>query len=183
MSDTTHEFTRDVVNWVPHLSLVEPTVEQLAALGLPPRAKPSSFQRVLMHDFEILTARLPLFNEIMVGKEGVKPVLREFAATVTSVVNGCTTCASIHARGAVSFGCPEAVIDAVLAGSDCEEFDEPYASVGVFARELTNFTADTSSVERLRRQGFEPVEILELIHAVALFNWATRLMHPLGSRQ
>lgn len=41
--------------------------------------------------------------------------------------------------------------------------------------------ADAGHVRKLRDCGMNTIEIVDLVHAIAIFGWANRLMHRLGS--
>ena len=51
-----------------------------------------------------------------------------------------------------------------------------------FAEALTATppAADESHVRALRDAGLDDAAIVDLVHAIAIFGWANRLMHPLG---
>ena len=186
MSEVVHEFTRDVVNWQPYVEPIDTkkmTPAQADALGLKPGMKPSLYLGVLAHDPQTLKARTPLFNSIMTGKgDGLPRADREIGALITSIVNGCVTCASIHARAAANFmGGPE-VVDEILANQLDAKVDAKHQALIDFTVSLTATppAPTAEQAEALRAHGFSDLDILDLIHAVAIFNWANRLMHTLG---
>ena len=51
-----------------------------------------------------------------------------------------------------------------------------------FAEKLsvTPATADAADMAALRAAGMSDAEIIDLIHSIAIFGWANRLMHVLG---
>jgi len=52
----------------------------------------------------------------------------------------------------------------------------------IFAEALTlpPPRADQTHIKALRDVGMDEIEIQDLIHSIAIFGWANRLMHPLG---
>jgi uncharacterized peroxidase-related enzyme len=186
MSEVVHEFTREVVTWNPYVQPIDAaaaTPAQIDALGLKPGMKPSPYLGVLAHDPQTLKARTPLFTSIMTGKgDGLARADREIGALVTSIVNGCVTCASIHARAAANFMGSPAVVDEILAKQLDAKVDAKTQAVIDFTVSLTATPPGPTpeQVEGLRAHGYTDLEILDLIHAVAIFNWANRLMHTLG---
>ena len=185
MSNVVHDFTRDVVTWQPYVEPIDTaaaTPEQTVALGLKPGVKPNLYLRVLAHDPQTLTARTPLFNAIMHGKDGLANVDRELGALVTSIVNGCVTCASIHARAAANFMGTPAVVDEILAKRLDAKVDAKHQALIDFTVALTATPPAPTDKQAaaLRAHGYTNLDILDLVHAIAIFNWANRLMHTLG---
>jgi len=101
---------------------------------------------------------------------------------VESRVNGCVYCASVHAQRFEQLAKRSDVISQV--------FEEP-ASAGTTAREkaIVEFSirlgaepgkVSADDVRMLKEVGLTELEILDLIHSVALFAWANRLMLNLG---
>jgi uncharacterized peroxidase-related enzyme len=54
--------------------------------------------RSLAHDPPALVQRTGLFNSTMRSPGGASNAHRELAATVTSLLNGCIYCTSVHAQ-------------------------------------------------------------------------------------
>jgi uncharacterized peroxidase-related enzyme len=107
---------------------------------------------------------------------------RELGATVESRVNGCVYCASVHAQRFEQLAKRNDVIAQV--------FEAP-ASAGTTPREkaIVAFSVrlgaapdkvSAEDIRALRAVGLDDLEILDLIHSVALFAWANRLMLNLG---
>ncbi|MDP9994224.1 putative peroxidase-related enzyme [Variovorax boronicumulans] len=179
-------FTNEVLKWKPWLDTVNvdtATQAQLAALDeMSPQARSSPYFLVLAHQPEILLQRSIAFNAIMFAPGGMPRAERELGATVESRVNGCVYCASVHAQRFEQLAKRSDVIEQV--------FEEP-ASAGTSPREkaIIEFSIklgaepDKVSVEDIRalkEVGLQELEILDLIHSVALFAWANRLMLNLG---
>ena len=53
---------------------------------------------MLAHDPEALSERSPLYNGIMFGAKGLPRADRELGAVAASRINGCSYCASVHAK-------------------------------------------------------------------------------------
>jgi uncharacterized peroxidase-related enzyme len=179
-------FTNEVLKWKPWLDTVNvdtATPAQLAALDeMSPQARSSPYFLVLAHQPEILLQRSIAFNAIMFAPGGMPRAERELGATVESRVNGCVYCASVHAQRFEQLAKRSDVIEQV--------FEAP-ASAGTTPREkaIVAFsmklgaepdTVSAEDVRALKAVGLDELEILDLVHSVALFAWANRLMLNLG---
>jgi len=147
-----------------------------------PQAKVSEYYRVLVHQPAILRQRSAAFNAIMYAPEGMPRAERELGAAVTSRINGCVYCASVHAQRFEQLAKRRDVIEQVFddprqAGTDAREH-----AVVQFSIALTEAPGEVSAahIRRLQQAGLAPLEILDLIHSVAIFAWANRLMLNLG---
>ncbi|MDH6170086.1 putative peroxidase-related enzyme [Variovorax boronicumulans] len=179
-------FTTEVLKWKPWLDTVSvdtATPAQLAALDeMSPQARTSPYFLLLAHQPEILLQRSIAFNAIMFAPGGMPRAERELGATVESRVNGCVYCASVHAQRFEQLAKRNDVIGQV--------FEEP-ASAGTSPREkaIVEFSiklgaepdkVSAEDIRVLKEAGLQELEILDLIHSVALFAWANRLMLNLG---
>ena len=93
-------FTLEAVDWTPWLEPVTPdtaTPAQREALEASPQAN-SAYFRTLANDVDSLAERSPLFHAVMYVPRGLKRAERELATVVTSIINGCVYCSSVHAR-------------------------------------------------------------------------------------
>ncbi|OCX64465.1 alkylhydroperoxidase [Thioclava sp. SK-1] len=173
------------LTWSPYLAPVEvaqATPAQLAAMQVTPSAKKvSPYVRLLAHDPESYVARTKLFNAIMYAEAGLPREDRELGALGASLVNGCRYCANVHARQHAKLTSSTAVISALYAGR-VDVLSARDQAIMTFAEALTATPpkADRSHMEQLKACGMDPVEIIDLIHSIAIFGWANRLMHPLG---
>lgn len=175
--------TLDWKAWLPVLELDQATPAQLAVLeSSHPKAKSSDYYRVLVHQPRILEERSIVFNAIMYAPGGLSRAERELASAVVSRVNGCVYCASVHAQRFEQIAKRNDVIHQV--------FTEPQGA-GTTAREraivqlsiaLTAHPAQfgAAQLQAVRAAGLSNLEILDLVHAVAIFAWANRLMLNLG---
>ena len=181
-----HGFTNEVLDWRPWVEpvrLEEATPEQLAALeSMNATAKDQAYFRLLAHQPEMLLQRSIAFNAIMFAPGGMPRAERELGATVESRLNGCVYCASVHAQRFEQLAKRNDVI--------AQLFDDP-ASAGTSPREkcivhlsavlgLTPAALEASHIHGARAAGLTDAETLDLVHAVALFAWANRLMLNLG---
>ncbi len=179
-------FTNEVLDWtawVEPVRLEDATPEQMAALHeMSPTAKDQAYFRLLAHQPEMLLQRSIAFNAIMFAPGGMPRAERELGATVESRLNGCVYCASVHAQRFEQLAKRNDVI--------VQLFEDP-ATAGTSDREraIVRFSAalglspaavGASDVQALRAAGLTDGETLDLVHAVALFAWANRLMLNLG---
>ena len=179
-------FTNATLGWKAWLDVVKldsATPEQIAVLEEShPKAKVSDYYLFLVHQPEVLKQRSIAFNAIMYAPGGMPRAERELGATVVSRINGCVYCASVHAQRFEQLAKRN---DAIT-----EVFKDPYTA-GTSAREhaivdfsiaLTNQPNEISParIQALKDVGLTEIEILDLIHSVAIFAWANRLMLNLG---
>jgi uncharacterized peroxidase-related enzyme len=165
------------------VSLDTATPEQMAVLEEShPKAKVSDYYLFLVHQPEILKQRSVAFNAIMYAPGGMPRAERELGATVVSRINGCVYCASVHAQRFEQLAKTQ---DAII-----EVFTEPQGAgttpreraIVDFSIELTANPGEVNaqSIQKLKDAGLTEPEILDLIHSVAIFAWANRLMLNLG---
>jgi CMD domain protein len=181
-----HGFTNATLGWKAWLDVVDVATaspEQIAVLEEShPKAKVSDYYLFLVHQPEILRQRSTAFNAIMYAPGGLSRAERELGATVVSRINGCVYCGSVHAQRFEQLAKRNDVIAQV--------FDEPRGA-GTSAREqaITDFSIklteapDTvvgADIRALQSAGLAEAETLDLLHAVAIFAWANRLMLNLG---
>lgn len=179
-------FTNDTLGWKAWLDVVSldtATPEQMAVLEEShPKAKVSDYYLFLVHQPGILKQRSVAFNAIMYAPGGMPRAERELGATVVSRINGCVYCASVHAQRFEQLAKTQ---DAII-----EVFTEPQAAgttpreraIVDFSIELTANPGEVNaqSIQKLKDAGLTEPEILDLIHSVAIFAWANRLMLNLG---
>ncbi|WP_449277884.1 peroxidase-related enzyme [Leucobacter sp. GX24907] len=189
-------FSREPLDWepwVPVPSEEELTVEQRETLGSKASAE---YSRLLARVPAILQARSALDDAVFRGRGGLPRGERELAATVTSKVNDCVYCASVHASKAEFQTKRTDDIDRVLAvtlqrdadwvARDVERLadgqDDRWTALIRFAAHLSELvpTADEFDVKRLVEQGLRLEEIADAALATAFFSWANRLMLSLG---
>jgi uncharacterized peroxidase-related enzyme len=179
-------FTNEVLDWKSWLDILvidAATEEQLAVLKEShPKATTSDYYLTLVHQPEILKQRSIAFNAIMYAPGGLSRAERELGATVVSRVNGCVYCASVHAQRFEQLGKRN---DAIV-----QVFEDPYLittntrdkAISDFSIQLTlePEKVNAKSIQALTDVGMSMEEVLDLIHSVAIFAWANRLMLNLG---
>ena len=169
--------------WLDVVSLESATAEQIAVLEEShPKAKVSDYYLFLVHQPEVLKQRSVAFNAIMYASGGMPRAERELGATVVSRINGCVYCASVHAQ---RFEQLAKRTDAII-----EVFNDPHTAgtsereraIVQFSIDLTNSPDNVSpaSIQALKDVGLSELEILDLMHSVAIFARANRLMLNLG---
>ena len=184
--EAVHNFTLDALEWNPYVKPIEldqATPRQLNALKVTPsHTKVSAYVRVLAQEAEALAERTPLFNDIMYSQGGLSRGERELGALAASMVNHCVYCAAVHANRFISLEKRPEIIEEIYAKGLKSDLPEKYQAIFDFGVELTA-NPDKVGVYQfyhLREIGLTDLEILDLIHAVAIFGWANRLMHTLG---
>jgi uncharacterized peroxidase-related enzyme len=182
-------FTMDVVGWQPRIPLVDAstaTAEQQAALdACPPAQRRSTYFLTLAQDPASLAERGALFNSVMYSPGGLPRAERELASAVVSMVNGCVYCTSVHARRFAELTHEPAVMQQFL--------DEGFGvALSPRRRAIVDFSARLTAepgaltgrdLAPLRAVGLNNLEILDLIHAIAMFANANRLMQSLGQAE
>jgi uncharacterized peroxidase-related enzyme len=179
-------FTDETLPWLPWLDtvdLAQATPAQLAALDeMSPTARESPYFLLLAHQPEILLHRSVAFNAIMFAPGGLSRAERELGATVESRLNGCVYCTSVHAQRFAQLARRNDVIAQLFlqpdgAGRDAREqcLVQFSATLGLAPHRLA-----AADVAALLATGMAPLDVLDLVHAVALFAWANRLMLNLG---
>jgi uncharacterized peroxidase-related enzyme len=186
MSGKVTAFTAIPLRWNPYLTpvdLAQATPEQLDAMQITPsHRRISAYVLTLAHDPQSLKARSPLFNAVMYGKDGLPAADRELGALAASVVNRCIYCAAVHAARHNHLTGGTAIVDAIFADGTQAELPEREQAIFDFGVGLSRTPPQVGAedIERLRAQGLDGTDILDLILAVAIFGWANRLMHGLG---
>jgi uncharacterized peroxidase-related enzyme len=181
-----HGFTNRALGWNAWLDVVQladASSEQIAVLEEShPKAKESDYYLFLVHQPEILRQRSAAFNAIMYAPGGLPRAERELASTVVSRINGCVYCASVHAQRFEQLAKRDDVIEQVFndpltAGTTAREKAIVQASIDLTLRPSE---VEPDQLKALRNVGLSDDEILDLIHSIAIFAWANRLMLNLG---
>jgi uncharacterized peroxidase-related enzyme len=186
MSKTMRDFTKGELNWQPWLApldLDKATDAQRTALKITPSNRAvGAYSLVLAHDPEALEQRSPLYNAIMFGAKGLPRAERELGVVVTSRMNGCAYCASVHAKRFTELTKTPEVMQRIQADGALAALAPRQKAIADYAAKLTRDPAAITPADAapLRAQGLSDVEILDLTHAVAMFAWANRLMQTLG---
>lgn len=178
-------FTRAQVGWTPHLApLAESELSERHIDGLVDAARAKSdYFRLLARDPEVLKARTLVDKDIFYNvAEGLPRAERELSATAASRRNGCVFCASVHSRFAAHHSQRSGDIDQLLEEGVTTQLDERWGAIVAASVALTDTPSAFGSVdiERLRAAGLDDLEISDVVHGAAFFNWANRLMLSLG---
>lgn len=176
-------FTQERLGWSPWLSPFEPdqaTEEQRAVL--PGQRLNSPYFRLLALDPAVLGERTATDNGIFYTPEGLPRAERELSAAVTSRVNGCVYCASVHSRLAAQLSKRTEDVQRLLDVGIGAELDDRWRAIADFAAALavTPPAATQAHVRRLRELGLQDLDVLDAAQATAFFSWANRLMLTLG---
>lgn len=179
-------FTNETLDWKAWLDVVkldEATPEQIAILEEShPKAKESDYYLFLAHQPEILRQRSTAFNAIMYAPGGMPRAERELSTAVVSRINGCVYCASVHAQRFEQLAKRNDTIKQVFEDPRTAGTTDREKAIVQFSIELTERpdAVSADSIQRLKDAGLTEAEILDLIHSVAIFAWANRLMLNLG---
>lgn len=181
-----HGFTNESLEWAAWLDVVDldhATAEQIAVLEEShPKAKVSDYYRFLVHQPEILRQRSAAFNAIMYAPGGLPRAERELSTTVVSRLNGCVYCASVHAQRFEQLAKRNEVIRQVFADPHSAGTTVREQAIARFSAALTEHPNEIRAdhLRALREAGLTDAEMLDLIHSIAIFAWANRLMLNLG---
>ena len=179
-------FTNATLGWKAWLDVVtldSATPEQIAVLEEShPKAKVSDYYLFLVHQPEVLKQRSVAFNAIMYAPGGMPRAERELGATVVSRMNGCVYCASVHAQRFEQLAKRTDAIIEVLNDPHTAGTSERERAIVQFSIALTSApdTVSPADIQALKDVGLTELEILDLMHSVAIFAWANRLMLNLG---
>ncbi|MEJ7900540.1 MAG: peroxidase-related enzyme [Thermomicrobiales bacterium] len=186
IADASITWTQEFLDWLPWIE----TVDQ-AGISREDRAHVdrvlsnragSTYYEVLANDLESASTRTVLFSDIFEGKTGTPRSDRELAATATSRVNGCVYCASVHARMYANLSKQRDLMQRLLDdGVDTDFPDREQAIVNLSVKLTRDPEAMTAAdFAALRSEGFDDLEILDVIQSAAIFANANRLMLTLG---
>lgn len=173
----------DWASWLLPVKLDEATPEQLKVLDEShAQARNSAYYLTLAHQPVMLRHRSEGYNLIMYAPGGLPRVERELGAMVVSVTNGCVYCTSVHAQRFAQLARRHDTVEQVFTDVASAGTTERERAIVRFARAVTlNPQAlGTHDVQPLRDLGMCDQDILDLLHSVAIFGWANRLMHNLG---
>jgi len=169
--------------WLPVVELASATPEQLAVLeSSHPKAKTSDYYRVLVHQPRILHERSVVFNAIMYAPGGLSRAERELASAAVSRINGCVYCASVHAQRFEQLTKRNDTIVQLFTAPQGAGTNARERAVVQLAIDLTQTPRrfGAPQLQAVRAAGLTPLEVLDLVHAAAIFAWANRLMLNLG---
>ncbi|WP_049855491.1 alkylhydroperoxidase domain protein [Dickeya fangzhongdai] len=181
-------FTQGELGWEPWVTakpLAEFTADEQAILARFGHTD-SDYFRLLGRNLPVLEQRTLTDKGIFYTSGGLPRKDRELAAAVVSKVNGCIYCASVHARKASQLSKQDDAVQRLLdvppGGDLAAGQDARWQAIITFAARLSTTPSQTNAQDlaRLREQGLDTLEILDLIQSTAFFAWANRLMLTLG---
>ncbi|HEX3402936.1 MAG TPA: peroxidase-related enzyme [Acetobacteraceae bacterium] len=177
-------FTLEAVEWAAWMPTVEAataTPRQLAALDASPQ-RDSPYFLTLAHDVDSLEQRSPLFHAVMYAPRGLPRADRELATVVVSIINGCVYCSSVHARRFAELTKQPEIIQRLYNEGLGTALQPRQRAIVDFAAKLTRSPQEIGAADMapLREVGMDDLQIHDLIHAVAMFANANRLMQTLG---
>jgi uncharacterized peroxidase-related enzyme len=170
-------------SWLSPLDVVQATDLQQAVLDEShPQARASAYYLTLIHQPLMLRHRSAAYNAIMYAPGGAPRAERELAAMVVSVTNGCVYCTSVHAQRFAQLARRHDTVEQVFRNPATAGVDERERAIARFAQAITlrPHTLAAADVAPLRQLGMSAEQILDVLHAAAIFGWANRLMHNLG---
>lgn len=179
-------FTNQSLQWRSWLTPVK--VDQASALQLEvldeshAQARSSEYYLTLIHQPLMLRHRSTAYNAIMYANGGLPRAERELGAMVVSVTNGCVYCTSVHAQRYAQLARRTDTVEQVFDNPSSAGSTERERAIATFAQAVTLRPASLTAadVAPLHALGMSDEEIIDLLHAVAIFGWANRLMQNLG---
>ena len=181
-----HGFTNESLEWDAWLDVVEldkATEDQVKVLEESnAKAKTSDYYLFLVHQPDILRQRSNAFNAIMYAPGGMSRAERELGSLVVSRINGCVYCASVHAQRFEQYAKRNDTVQQVFADAHGAGIDAREKAIVQFSIDLTERPDDVrpEQIQALKDVGLTDIEVLDLIHSIAIFAWANRLMLNLG---
>ena len=181
-----HGFTNETLDWASWLQPV--ALEQATPLQLQvldeshPQSRTSAYYRTLVHQPLMLRHRSEAYNTIMYAPGGAPRAERELGAMVVSVTNGCVYCTSVHAQRYTQLAKRSDTVEQVFADPSSAGSTERERAVARFAQAVTlrPQSLGPEDIAPLHALGFSDEDVLDVLHATAIFGWANRLMHNLG---
>ncbi len=146
------------------------------------QARSSDYYLTLVHQPRMLRHRSAAYNAIMYAPGGAPRAERELGAMVVSVTNGCVYCTSVHAQRFAQLARRTDTVEQVFADPGTAGSTERECAVARFAQAITLRPHELkhADIQPLRALGMSTEDIIDLLHATAIFGWANRLMHNLG---
>ena len=170
-------------SWLEPLRLADATPLQLEVLDEShPQSRTSAYYLTLTHQPLMLRHRSAAYNAIMYAPGGLPRAERELGAMVVSVTNGCVYCTSVHAQRFEQLARRSDTVEQVFDDPAMAGTNERERAIAEFAIAVTQRATALAAddIEPLRRVGMSDEEVIDLLHAVAIFGWANRLMQNLG---
>lgn len=173
----------DWLSWLNPVDLADASVLQQAVLDEShAQARSSQYYCTLVHQPLMLRHRSEAYNAIMYASGGLPRAERELGALVVSVTNGCVYCAAVHAQRYAQLTRQHETVRQVFLDPSDAGATERERAIARFAQAVTLRPQALAGQDiiALRCVGLDDAEIIDLLHAVAIFGWANRLMQNLG---
>ena len=170
-------------SWLEPLQLADATPLQLEVLDEShAQSRTSPYYLTLAHQPLMLRHRSAAYNAIMYAPGGLPRAERELGAMVVSVTNGCVYCTSVHAQRFEQLAKRSDTVEQVFDDPASAGTSERERAIARFAIAVTRRPKELGAddIAPLRAVGMNDEEIIDLLHAVAIFGWANRLMQNLG---
>ena len=132
---------------------------------------------------QVLGARTRTNKDIFYNaREGLPRADRELAAAATSREHGCVFCASVHARFASHYSDRHDDVQRLLDDGSAADLGPRWNAVVAAATALaqTPPLLNSAHIRALQSEGLDALDLADVIHGAAFFNWANRLMLSLG---
>lgn len=181
-------FTQAELDWEPWIApkpLAEFNADEQAILARFGHTD-SDYFRLLGRNLPVLEQRTLTDKGIFYTAGGLPRKERELIAAVTSKVNGCIYCASVHARKASQLSKQDSDVQRLLdvvPGGDLSIGQSPrWQAIIDFSARLSATPAQVNAndLKQLQEQGLDTLEIVDVVQSAAFFSWANRLMLTLG---
>jgi uncharacterized peroxidase-related enzyme len=142
----------------------------------------ADYYLTLAHQPLMLRHRSQAYNAIMYAPGGLPRAERELGAMAVSVTNGCVYCTSVHAQRYAQLARRDAIVEQLFDDPEHAGSNDRERAVVRFARALTlaPHALAGADIDALRAVGLGTEDLIDLLHASAIFGWANRLMHNLG---
>lgn len=179
-------FTNETLDWASWLRPVDvagATPLQLQVLDEShPQSRRSAYYLTLAHQPLMLRHRSAAYNAIMYAPGGLPRAERELGAMVVSVTNGCVYCTSVHAQRYAQLARRTDTVEQVFDDPSTAGSSERERAIARFAQAVTlrPQRLGPEDIASLRAVGMNDEQVIDLLHATAIFGWANRLMHNLG---
>jgi uncharacterized peroxidase-related enzyme len=170
-------------SWLAPVKVAEASPLQLEVLDEShPQSRTSQYYLTLVHQPLMLRHRSAAYNAIMYAPGGLPRAERELGAMVASVTNGCVYCTSVHAQRFEQLAKRTDTVEQVFDDPRAAGTTERERAIARFAIAVTERpqSLGEDDIAPLRAVGMGDEEVVDLLHAVAIFGWANRLMLNLG---
>ncbi len=129
-----------------------------------------------------MEAHIDLYKAIMFGPSNVSREEREMIAVAVSSANHCAYCVAHHGEALKHYWRDAERVEAFIERPDMSELSARAKAMLQYAVKLTRQPDEITEddVGRLRRVGLSDLDILDIAHVVAYFNFVNRMAVGLG---